>query len=231
MKTLESCLGDVPYSDLILSILPYVVMDSEDDLPDPVIEQAIKESAIRFITKSQVVRRKVIMDTQACVDEYPIELEDCYFPISVRRVTYRTEGYHPMHEEDADNMISLDSYRPGEERHLFWLNDRNWLVLDPAPQCDGEGDLIVYLSAAPTLKSCAMPKEVFDQYGLAIVDGALARLFLMRDRPWYDASQAVFRNQQYEAEIVAARTSGLKGHMTGKHKPNHQSRQFRRGIR
>ena len=229
MIVTNECLSDVPYSDLTHSIYPYVTTDDEGDLPDAAVINAIRESAIGFIQRSQCLRTRISMDAQCGVDEYPLEVSCEYYILSIRRVTVCNEGYEAAHEEDVDNLISRNSYKP-ESKHLFWRSDDNWLVVRPAPDADMEKAIICYASIAPSLSACTMPREVSNRYGEAIVNGALAKLLLLRGQPWYDPQQSVLRSQQYERAIAEARASAIKGGVTGKHKGSQRHRHYRRGI-
>lgn len=230
MPTVSSCLNDVPFTELIYKVLPHVVTEDDGDLPDVVIEAAIRDAAIEFMRESQYLRRIITMDSQCNVDEYPLELDDCYYIISVRRVTYDGEGYDPIHEEDTGNFISRNSPRPFSN-YLFHLSDRNWLVLEPCPEESLDGGIQAYVTVAPSPNSCGMPKEVFNEYGTAIVDGALAELLLIKSQPWYDAGQAVLRQKKFAAAKTEAAARALKGFVTGKHKGSLERRSYHRGMR
>lgn len=226
----KECLDDVPFSQLVRMVLPFVTLEDDGDLPDPVIESVIRDAAVEFMRETQFIRRTITIDAQCNVDEYPLELEDCYYVVSIRRVTVCGEGYAPIHEEDTGNLIARSSHLP-DSHNLFHLSDRNWLVVEPVPCESVDGGIQVYASIAPSPDSCSIPREVYNEYGKSIVDGALAELLLIKSQAWYDAGQSVLRAKKFERAKAEARARALKGFVTGRHKGGSHRKRYSRGIR
>lgn len=82
----------------------------------------------------------------------------------------------------------------------------------PRYNTDGEPDfLLVEAVEVPHLNEERAPKAFLRRYGDALVDGALARLYSMTNRPWSDMEQARQRWIAYANALNEARMRSAKG--------------------
>ncbi len=97
---------------------------------------------------------------------------------------------------------------------VFTPANRKWTV-EPGPvvvftgaiteefisSCTG---FIAEVDCVPSMNSEDLPGPFVDQFGEAIVAGALSRLFAMQNRPWTDAAQAASEKITFEKAVNEA---------------------------
>ncbi|WP_147628828.1 hypothetical protein [Pelistega indica] len=182
------------------------------DIPDDIAENYIREAVIAFCERSQVLVRKVEIDVQAGVGDYPIIPEGCEQIISLQRVCV---GSHCI----TDRKILL-SFEPCEtgctvHGHSVWFVPPNTLNLRPIPTQDKAKAIIAFVAVSPSRDSCECDRIIYDRYHETVINGALARLYLAKTTPWHDRQLAEYHRTLFGAGVSAAGMDRLTGGVRG----------------
>lgn len=176
--------------------------------------QAIREAAIDFCERTLVYNYNIpAIDVVGGQSVYVIApLADTQIA-DIIAVRYNQEPLVGANEADLDVLVPEwrttatgvpTYYRSTIERELIQL------VVTPADSL-AEG-LNVRVALAPLPSSNNVPDWMFERYRNAIANGALARVFSMKKRPWTDNELAVFHAHMFEQEIGRANTLKAKGY-------------------
>lgn len=186
------------------AFVPHVVaqaMGSEDQpsLPESAAISFIRNSAIRFAEKTQILKEEHHIDLQCGLQCYPLETEDC------------------------ETVISVEEAQLGEFFNQNCTFDWNWggvrfnveddvLNICPAPTKDIDNGLRLKLTVAPSRDCCEVDSVLYDKWFDAIVWGALSEIHMMPGRPWSSAGRADYRRNQFEDEVGRATVRDIIGH-------------------
>lgn len=193
------------YSDLVSEVLPYLSADPSD----PVTEKAIQRTIIDFCAGSWVWQ----------------SLPD---PISVI-ANINTYDLEP----DTGSVVAavlaaeVDGV-PLKSRTVLWLNkeiprwrtttgtpkyftqlDTETLMLAPLPQASQQNGLTLTVAYKPSQSAKDFPAWIFEQFADKLINGAIARLMLMPERPWTDLGNGMDRRNKFESDIAGARNSAV----------------------
>jgi hypothetical protein len=146
-------------------------------IPDAVAESLAREAAIDFIRRTHTLKRTLLTDAQAGVGDYYIDLPDGLLVRSVSCVTLDGRPLRSVPQCTGRYMGSGFSF------------DGQRLFVSPAPCEDSPGALEVTVYAVPTQTTCALDRDIYEQYADAIVNGALSRAFAMHGASWANAGR------------------------------------------
>lgn len=206
MTTIKSKYDSRPLSNLVLDVLPFVTSNEDGDLPEPVIERALRTAAQRFMQESQYVSYVFNIDLQCGVDEYPLEMADSYYVMSVYKVFVNGREYHKGSDAQRE-------FGGNRHRQLFSVRDRNWISIAPEPHHDCDEGLQVYATIRSDRDSCSIPYDLYNEFGSAIVDGALGELLTIKSqKEWYNPQEAARRMTEFKTAINKARVKAIKNH-------------------
>lgn len=140
-------------------------------LPDNILLDLIRAACIEFAQKSKILKRDIVMETQACVPDYwpclgvdeVIQQVDC--------LTYDGEC---MPSEGG----CCEWHTAG---HGFWFSPPNCLDIDPSPK-DGH-TIVLSVTAAPSSGSSQVDRIIFERHHEAITGHAVANAMLIPAAP------------------------------------------------
>jgi hypothetical protein len=195
----------VKYSDLLPDVLPNLAADPSD----PVTERAIRRAVIEFCAGSWVWQH--FMD--------PIDL-------------VAGESFYDLEPPTGGDISAIMDVkcdgRSLVNKSLEWLNkehpswrlDREapkWftqttpdqIILAKVPDISVTGGLLVTMATEPARTSTNFPRWICNSFIYNLVDGALATLMLMPDKPWTDLKNGQARLESFNTAISNARANGI----------------------
>tara|TARA_R100000951_G_C2648300_1_gene183384 strand:- start:2681 stop:3358 length:678 start_codon:yes stop_codon:yes gene_type:complete len=105
----------------------------------------------------------------------------------------------------------FDAYGKGRPR-FYSQKDQETILVAPTP--DKNYSLYALYSLKPTATASTIPNIIANEYQELIIHGALYRLQMMKDSPWYDVQAADLNKRLYdkgEAQAVRKSKYGLVG--------------------
>lgn len=134
---------------------------------------AIRQAYKEFVKDTHIVRREIVIPTQANVSEYALWKYDEHVITKLYSVT--VEGADDCHQcynrgdtcgcQCCDNTFSYDG---------------KFLALCPVPECDGR-DITLCVSLMPSSDICQMDERTYEMYGEYIAHGAASKLLSAND--------------------------------------------------
>lgn len=200
-------MANIKYSEMLDEVLPSLSADPSD----PVTENAIKRSVIDFCARSWVWRHLPDpLDVSAGEAAYDIELPAGSDVAALMNVAI--DGF-PLVNKSVD---WLDASYPGWRTttgtpQYYTQIDTEQLILACVPDTNGTGALSLTLSLQPSQSATSFPKWIFNQFLYTLVDGAMAKLLLMPNKPWTDLGNGQMRLESYDRGIANARASASIG--------------------
>ena len=175
------------------------------DVPEDMLMHYIRQSAIEFAKRSQVVTQEHCIDIQPCVSEYDIHLTDQEQFISFQDNTVNDGCPTTNNCKDTE----CNGYT------ISWSAPRQRLVLSPEPSRASK--LCLKIAVAPSLTACEFdPRLVNDNYR-GILYGALTALHAITtvkdknpdnkklcDTNTYDKNMVSYYEHKFQREITAA---------------------------
>lgn len=198
----------VSYADFVPEISLAV-----GDIPPPVAENYVRQACIAFCEQSQVLVRRVTIDTQACVTDYPIQLPTCERIVSIQRVC--SGGRCGTVSGTALTHDPCELHGCTVHGSSVWLVPPDTLSLRPAPSTDQEAALWVEVAVAPLRDSCDADALLYERYHETIIDGTLARLYAAKTTPWHDRALAEYHRTLFNNGVAAAGLDRLTGGARG----------------
>lgn len=106
----------------------------------------------------------------------------------------------PLHPKNV-KIIGTDVATPS----TWFMQDPNTMILYPVPDKNYGNILYAHVALKPTPNVAALPDIAFTHHLDAIIDGLLARMLAMPNKPWTDKEEAVSRKKNYEREKLVWR--------------------------
>lgn len=176
---------------------------------DVMVRKTLQAACREFCEKTSALRFCIPVPFEVGRHEYPVMVPcDCHAR-AVRDVRF---FFVPPAEEGHEEM-----------RPAIILADRKWttmmtvgiglVVVFPGVITDEflatRTGFIAEVDCIPGPNSEDLPAPFLDKFGMAIVAGALARLYAMRNRPWSDESQAASERVSFERAVNEAAFSAI----------------------
>lgn len=178
-------------------------------LPDVAAQSYLRDAAIRFCEASGWLEREAILPMARGVRDYPVVPAEC--ERVVRVVTVRICGGTGDDREFDPRRDVLEDGCGFRVEALETPDVSVWI--------DREGDacdrLRVRYVAAPTHDACRLDARLAEEWGRALVDGALADLLSLPEQPFSDPRLAAAYREGFNAAILRARTRRLRGRTGG----------------
>lgn len=193
--------------------LPRVVA-AAPGLPDVAAQSYLRDAAIRFCEASGWLEREAILPMARGVYDYPVVPADCERVVRVVAVSIRRhiphEGWHDERNFDPRRDVLEDGC--GFRIEALETPDVSVWIDREGDACDR---LRVRYVAAPTHDACRLDARLAEEWGQALVDGALADLLLLPEQPFSDPRLAAMYRGKFDAAILRARTRRLRGRTGG----------------
>ena len=189
--------GDrVPWDDF----LPYV-LPSVGDVPDVIAAHAVRLAAIEYATVTSELKATITLDAQRNVAHYRLKADDGY---SISQLDYVDLGgcqYHP----------NRDNHGFGRCNQFTYDQSEGLLFLNPSPSCNEVRGIEVRAVVLPGQDSCFVNRMVYDRHAELLANGALMRLYRMKDADWFDMSLAREYERLWRDGMRSVRVISLKG--------------------
>ncbi|MFZ5636683.1 MAG: hypothetical protein ACOY82_08860 [Pseudomonadota bacterium] len=183
-------------------------------LPDVAAHSYLRDAAIRFCEASGWLEREARLSMACGVRDYPVVPADC--ERVVRVVAVAIDCGTPEGRWADDGMLDprRDVIETGCGFRVEALE-----TPDVSVWIDREGDacdrLRVRYVAAPRHDACRLDARLAEEWGRALVEGALADVLLLPGHPFSAPRLAVVYGQRFDAAILRARTRRLRGRTGG----------------
>lgn len=192
----------IPLSDFLPEVAVMV-----DGAPSDMVESYIRQSAIDLAVRSQVLIRDVQIDVQAGVDEYPVRVGDQERVESLQYMGRKPGACDCPYRSPCGVPLMCGGTAQ------FKAPDR--VFISPKPKQDRKQALWVRVAVAPTRDACEVDRMLYEKYHEAVVNGALARMLVIKGMPWYDAALSTFYRDSAARDITAAGVDRLTGGRRG----------------
>jgi hypothetical protein len=171
---------------------------------DDIAEFAVRDAAREWAKSTLSLQRDLYVDVQANVHDYFVCAPDGYAIHNVREVNLDCCPLRPH--------LNPDCYEhPGS--FYFENPDR---VLIGAPPCeDVKEGLMVRATVHPGESSCAIDRWVLDRHAEDIATGALSRLLLQPDAPWFSTALGGVMMRRWKTSLNRAKGAQAKNHVSG----------------
>lgn len=196
-----------PIDSFFSRILPLV-----PNCPDPLVEQAVLDSAIEFCERSNALRHTIDpFSTVVGQSAYDIDIPSCstfvrvvYLTVDNMEITSQVVEALPNHQL-ADSMPQ----RYYVERTDFGLQ----LNFYPAP--DDVYTVAMNVVLKPAYGTRYLDDDLFNYWNDAIVAGALYRLKVVPGQPFSDPTGALYYDRRAKVLCHQARIEGNIGRVIG----------------
>jgi hypothetical protein len=183
-------------------------------LPNTAAHSYLRDAAIRFCEATGWLEREALLPMACGVYDYPVVPSDCEHVVRVVAVSI---GGHMRDDHRSDDR-RLDPRRDVLETGCGFRVEA-LKTPDVSVWIDREGDacdtLRVRYVAAPRHDACRLDARLAEEWGRALVEGALADVLLLPGQLFSDPRLAALYGQRFEAAILRARTRRLRGRTGG----------------
>lgn len=180
----------VPWSEMF-PVLQMAAMSA----PPNIMETALRQSAIEFLSRTGALERDVYIDLQEGVMDYQLHGPDGYRVNFVREVC--ADGLK------LRSAPSIDCQYVNPGMYVFMPPDS--LVLGSQPDEDLPDGLLVRASLQPSQDSCAIDDDIYQRYGEIIVEGALSRMLIIPNTPWFSTQSGGIALRRFKSGINRAK--------------------------
>ncbi|MCA8017733.1 hypothetical protein [Burkholderia metallica] len=178
--------------------MPFVMAGAQG-LPETMAQAYVRQACIDFATRSSILRRRVIVDLQARVTDYPIWSDEREQVVRVNEV--RVDGTPYRGQRNSVVFMHMGV--------RFTVAD-GMLRLSHVPHHDRPGVIEIRLSASPTQDACDVDSLLYDDWQPAIEDGALARIYQLPGYTFTSFPLAAQRGRSFDEKIARARVRALR---------------------
>lgn len=186
-----------------------------DGIEQAMAEDYARRAIIDFATKTQVLTRETEIELTPCADEYLLDIPQCERVVKLISVCgYRVVSQPPCSYGQVPSC--------GDRR--VWFVPPDSIKLSPTPKeivdspynvCNSEGNVKVTAVTAPKRDCCEVDAVFYELYRDAIIDKALAQIYMVKSARWYDINLYKIHDMAYREAISRAKhnkvMSGHKG--------------------
>ncbi len=183
-------------------------------LPDVAAHSYLRDAAIRFCEATGWLERDAILPMACRVRDYPVVPADCERVVRIVAVAIGCGTSDDRMQDDRMLDPRRDVIETGCGFRVEALE-----TPDVSVWIDREGEagyaLRVRYVAAPRHDACRLDARLAEEWGRALVEGALADVLLLSGQSFSDPRLAVVYSQRFDAAILRARTRRLRGRTGG----------------
>lgn len=186
------------------SLIPFV-QPACLGVPADLIVHNLRLSAIEFTVWTGWFTQKYLVDLQANVGEYPIDVYDCMRFLALRKVCYNQQiRYCPAYEPRCCEVSG----------NKFWFDDGQ-LMVRPLPAYDEPEALEVEIVVALTQDTCYLPESLYLEWAEPIAAGAIARCLKIPGQPFTDMAGSVLYEREFTKGKVRAKQQVERSRIRG----------------
>ena len=180
------------------------VVAAAPGLPESAAQSYLRDAAIRFCEASGWLEREILLPMACGVRDYPVVPAESERVVRVVAVWVGCDGLDPRRDVLEDGC--------GFRVEVLDTPDVSVWIDREGDACDR---LRVRYVAAPTHDACRLDTRLAEEWGRAIIEGALADVLLLPGQAFSDPRLAAVYGQRFEAAILRARTRRLRGRTGG----------------
>lgn len=170
-------------------------------VPDDVALEYLGQAAVDFAVKSRLLKRRLVADIQASVQDYYLEAGEAE---QIHLVQLVSVGCDCGGGFSRTSCAVRGGYCDSQNGVFDFLPpDKVWLK--QPPEADVEEGLLVEYVAAPTQSACEVDRLLFDRYQDGIVSGALGYLLLMNQYGFADPHLADVYERRFKKAVNQAK--------------------------
>lgn len=189
-----------------------------DGCPDITIEQAVLDSCIDFCERSLILRQTLDQVTTAVgVKEVELDLPTNYRIVKILKVWVNETEIEAASEEEVSTPLAHVDSVPGSTSTNSvpaWYVESSPGTLRVFPAPDKAYTITVRAALKPSRSATSVDDILFENWVNAIVEGALARLYLMPER-WGNAGLAAVSAKAFLSFASSASTEAQHGRGRG----------------
>jgi len=169
--------------------------------PFPVIEKFVRDAAIEVCEKTLVWKyEQPSIRLTPGIHDYPYEPPTQAEVHAYIWVTINDDPITPLTIEQLYSIYpawpNSDPEALAKPQHISHLNPDNFVVA-PLPDDDEDYDVNMLVALKPLRTATGMDQTVLDEIENAVMDGALAALYRLPEKPWTDKSLAEYHSKQF----------------------------------
>lgn len=182
------------------------VRPSVPGCPEPVLLEAIRQSALEFCIRTKLLTEDVNVAIQAGTSVYALPIDPAFQAVDILYLKKEGRSLTPSSRRDNDQDETIAS---GSVKN-YYLNGLLDLVVYPTP--DTNETLTASVVVAPISNSDEIPDELLlgNRY-LAIAAGAKASLMMMDAVPWANPQSGMMARSTYDIAIEGEQIARAKG--------------------
>lgn len=195
-------------SDFYPRILPYVV-----GCPDPVAEQALRDTAISFCDSTMVIHEQLTaFNTMVSTAEYTLSAPSADETVSrVLEVSVDGRAIRPIPSTDAFGLLS----QSGAPVYFYTTRVGSQLKLVLYPTPDKAYTIAVDAALRPTRTATQVQDDLYNQWIDTLAAGAVSRIASMPGQSFTDMQLAAFKQSEFYTGVTRARIDGRTGRLKG----------------
>lgn len=194
-------MSSVEFSAFLPEVMQYV-----PEVPEPVAENAIRQSCIEFCEKTRFWQEDVDpIYTVAEVPSYAVDTPYHAKFVDIVGAWYGTQFLIPKTAEELARIYRWTDWRTvkGNPAYITRISPTE-VVLVPMPLQDGVM-LNIRAAFAPQRSSTSVGADVYEEYLEAVGYGARARLYNTPQQPYFDKKSAIEFDSRFRRAITDAR--------------------------
>ena len=167
-------------------------------------------NAVReFFKESTVWRQDILTDTKKDTPSYDVsDLVPNATVFYVHQAWFKERYLNPVENFPF-------GWKDTGDPHDYWSPEPGVIRLSPIPGKDEEDSLRLRVSLRPS--GCQVPDWTESHFFGAIVNGALARIYLHPKRPYSSASLGQIHDSKFRRNIVSARSQSTRRFTPAEH--------------
>ena len=191
-------------------LVPSVVMQAPN-CPEFTAVYALRMAAVELCQESHLLMHTMDpIDVIAGEATYDFDVPRDTEAMVVKEVWLEDRPLAPLGESSKNKWpwLRLDSrnVRPAG----YTQNGNTSLTLTPVPDKDYLGGLIIRLAIMPTFESTTIDSDLISVWTDTLINGALARLYMIPNQPFTNFELAKVREVQYRQDVVKAKIHANK---------------------
>jgi len=203
-----------PYTNFLDYVLPDVPGCTND-----LALHAVKQTVIDFCEKSLVleVDHYPITIVRGIID-YELDPPRDHLVTKIMKVYYKDQELAPLAIDDVRygqffNKNYLDAQKHEGPPRFYTQKDARTVSIFPYPKETEKLSLTLRVALKPTRTASQCDDLIFEDYAETIGHGAVTRLALSPNKPYYNVQLAGARNVMYTAGLNAARQRISRGYV------------------
>lgn len=178
--------------------------------PDPVLKDALLKVATDFCTRS-LCWNEPLAAVSVTDTSFPYTVPVAAHATLTRLIAVRAPGkLYPITYTDLDMVTDWETQKGSPTHYLFDGSGR--LILFPLPSVATQMKLRAALT--PARGATVLEEFLFTRWRDPLVDGAVAELKAMKDRPWTDTANVAYYANRYAAGLTDATIEARRGYTT-----------------